>query len=225
MLPVCSRNPASGLELRRLCARSVVLMLVLSCAPGASALAPEPQQLVSDVIARVLARLNEAPVTDDGEAEAAVLALFEQELSPYLAFDTITRWVAGKSWNGLEQAQQAEQQGDAEPRQPQKEALEGDHHIEQQGATMACAGCHILDQPQTEDNRGPVGPNMGNLAENAAARVEGMLPEDYVHESIVNPNAYVVEGYSPGVMLQTFAQQMTEEEIEGLVEWLLDPDR
>ena len=52
-----------------------------------------------------------------------------------------------------------------------------------------------------------------------------MSADEYVHTSIVNPNEYVVEGYNPGVMIQTFAQQMTEEEINGLVEWLLDPNR
>jgi mono/diheme cytochrome c family protein len=90
---------------------------------------------------------------------------------------------------------------------------------------MACSGCHNLDEPQTEDNRGPIGPNMGNLAEHAGQRVEGVSAEDYVYTSIVNPNEYVVEGYQPGVMLQNFAQQMTEEEIRGLVDWLLDPNR
>ena len=46
--------------------------------------------------------------------------------------------------------------------------------------------------------------------------------EDYVYTSIVNPDVYVVEGYNPGIMTQNFAQQMTDEEITGLVTWLLD---
>lgn len=87
---------------------------------------------------------------------------------------------------------------------------------------MGCVACHNQDQPQTADNRGPLGPNMGNLAENAAVRVEGLSAEEYVHQSIVDPNAYVVEGYSAGTMPQIFAEQMSEEEIQALVDWLLD---
>ncbi len=90
---------------------------------------------------------------------------------------------------------------------------------------MACAGCHDLELPQTDEIRGPVGPNFGNLAENAAQRIEGVSAEDYVHTSIVNPNDYIVDGYLAGVMTQNFAQQMTEEEINGMVDWLLDPNR
>ncbi len=90
---------------------------------------------------------------------------------------------------------------------------------------MGCSGCHNLDQPQTADNRGPVGPNMGNLPENAATRVAGEDAVTYVHNSIVNPNAHVADGYMGGIMPQNFAERMSEEEINALVEWLLDPNR
>jgi cytochrome c551/c552 len=92
-------------------------------------------------------------------------------------------------------------------------------------ATMGCVGCHNLDQPQTNDNRGPVGPNMGNLPENAAVRVAGEDAQTYVHTSIINPGAYTVEGYVTGIMPQNFAEKMSEEEINSLVAWLLDPNR
>lgn len=108
----------------------------------------------------------------------------------------------------------AEAAGPSEPRPP-----------EELFVSMACAGCHVLDQPQTADNRGPVGPNLGNLSENAAQRIEGMSAEEYVYQSIVNPNAHIVDTYQPNVMTQTFAQQMTEEEIRNMVDWLLEPDR
>lgn len=87
---------------------AAALLALLTSLP-ATALAPQPHELVSDVIARVMARLGETPAAaDDAVAGAAVLSLFEQELSPYLAFGTITRWVAGKSWATLGEAQQAE---------------------------------------------------------------------------------------------------------------------
>ncbi len=87
--------------------------------------------------------------------------------------------------------------------------------------SMGCVACHNLTEPQTADNRGPVGPNMGNLAENAATRVEGLSAAEYVHQSIVEPSAYLVDGYMDGLMPKTFAETMSEDEINALVEWLL----
>ncbi len=101
-------------------------------------------------------------------------------------------------------------------------ASEGPRDPEVLFQTMTCVACHNLGADQTATNRGPVGPNMGNLAENAATRVEGLSAEEYIHQSIVEPNAHVVEGYMAGIMPQTFAQQMSEEEINGLVAWLLE---
>ncbi len=91
--------------------------------------------------------------------------------------------------------------------------------------SMACVGCHNLNEPQTDTVRGPVGPNMGNLADHAGDRVPGEDAATYVHNSIVNPNGFVVEGYVGGIMPQNFAEKMSEEEINSLAAWLLDPNR
>lgn len=90
---------------------------------------------------------------------------------------------------------------------------------------MGCSGCHNLDLPQTADSRGPVAPNMANLYETAGTRVPGEDAATYIYNSIVAPNAYISEGYMAGIMPQNFAERMTEEEINGLVQWLLDPNR
>ncbi|MEM7126351.1 MAG: c-type cytochrome [Chloroflexota bacterium] len=90
---------------------------------------------------------------------------------------------------------------------------------------MGCSGCHNINEDQTANNVGPVGPHQNNLYERAAERVEGQSAEEYVYNSIVEPDAYVVEGYNGGVMPQTFADMMSEEEINALVAWALDPDR
>ncbi len=92
-------------------------------------------------------------------------------------------------------------------------------------AAMACAGCHDLSQEQTETNRGPVGPYIANLHLTAADRVAGQDAATYVYNSIVNPNEFVNPGYVAGIMPQNFSEQMSEEEIQGLVAWLLDPNR
>jgi hypothetical protein len=63
------------------------------------------------------------------------------------------------------------------------------------------------------------------LADHAGSRVPGEDAATYVHNSIVNPGAHVVEGYPAGVMPQDFATRMTPEEIDSIVNWLLDPNR
>lgn len=88
--------------------------------------------------------------------------------------------------------------------------------------TMTCVACHNLAEDQTQSNRGPVGPHFGNLAENAATRVAGLSAEEYIHQSIVEPGAHVVESYVNGIMPATFSQQMSEEEINLMVTWLLE---
>jgi len=88
--------------------------------------------------------------------------------------------------------------------------------------TMACLACHVRDQEQTATNRGVIGPNMGNLVENAASRVAGLSAEDYIYQSITEPGAFVVEGYVDGIMPKDLTTRMSEEEIRGLVTWLLE---
>lgn len=90
---------------------------------------------------------------------------------------------------------------------------------------MGCSGCHNLTLDQTPDAQGQPGPNMHNLPETAGQRVPGQDAATYVHNSIINPNEFVNPGYMPGIMPQTFGEQMSEEEINALVQWLLDPNR
>lgn len=86
---------------------------------------------------------------------------------------------------------------------------------------MACAGCHKLG-PHTA---GAAGPDQNGLPDGAGTRVAGQDAETYVYNSIVDPNAHIVEGYPSGIMPANFTERMSEEEIQGLVEWLLDPNR
>jgi mono/diheme cytochrome c family protein len=91
--------------------------------------------------------------------------------------------------------------------------------------SMGCVGCHNMNLPQDEQNRGPVAPNMGNLYETAGTKVPGEDGPTYVHASIVNPNAFINEGYTAGIMPQNFTEKMSEDEIQSLVDWILDPNR
>ena len=49
----------------------------------------------------------------------------------------------------------------------------------------------------------------------------GLSAEEYLLESILDPNAYIVDGFEPDVMLQNYDELLTEEEIANLVAFLL----
>ncbi|MBE7552075.1 MAG: c-type cytochrome [Anaerolineales bacterium] len=71
---------------------------------------------------------------------------------------------------------------------------------------MGCVGCHAID-----GQGGVVGPELTNVISKG---------EDYVHESIVQPNAVIAEGYQPNLMPQNFSQRMSEENISDIIAYL-----
>jgi mono/diheme cytochrome c family protein len=71
--------------------------------------------------------------------------------------------------------------------------------------TYGCAACHgDFSQPEWDGT----GPWVGETAELAPRDVEGATAEQYVYESILNPSAYVVDGYPEGAMPANFALRM-----------------
>lgn len=86
---------------------------------------------------------------------------------------------------------------------------------------MACGGCHKLGTTYV----GAVGPNLNELPDVAGTRVAGQDAETYVYTSITEPAAFTVPNFPAGVMPPDFKTKMSEEEIRGLVKWLLDKNR
>jgi mono/diheme cytochrome c family protein len=84
------------------------------------------------------------------------------------------------------------------------------------GAAPGCATCH-----STEPGVVIVGPSLAGVASRAGERVEGETAEQYLRNSILDPNAYVVEGFSPGTMYQNFADALSDQQVNDLVAYLL----
>jgi mono/diheme cytochrome c family protein len=63
-------------------------------------------------------------------------------------------------------------------------------------AANGCGSCHTF---KPANATGKVGPDLDNLAADAKEANRGSL-EQYTHESIADPNAYVVSGFPSGVM-------------------------
>jgi len=83
-----------------------------------------------------------------------------------------------------------------------------------------CGGCHQL---AAAGSNGTVGPSLDNLMADAKVNGKGRTPEAYVRESIVNPDAVVVPGFPKGTMPQSFGKDLTKEQIDALVAFLLKP--
>ena len=82
-----------------------------------------------------------------------------------------------------------------------------------------CASCHA-NTPDTII----VGPSLAGVATRAETRIEGLSAEDYIYESIIDPDRYVVEGYLAGTMQQDFGDRLTSDKVNNLVAYLLTLD-
>lgn len=98
--------------------------------------------------------------------------------------------------------------------------LQGDaaagERVYNQEAAPACGTCHSLEAGQVL-----VGPSLANIGTEAGSRASGQSAEEYLRESITNPNAFVVDGFPANVMTATYGTQLSEKQIEDLVAYLM----
>ena len=80
--------------------------------------------------------------------------------------------------------------------------------------TKGCTSCHSLVGVSTT---GQIGPDLTDLADRAGNRVEDLEAEGYIRQSVLDPEAFVVDGFSP--LMPTLP--LDTEELDALVEFLL----
>ena len=76
------------------------------------------------------------------------------------------------------------------------------------GTQPGCITCHSLEEGVTI-----VGPSLAGIGSRADA--------DYIRESILDPNAVLVEGFPANTMPPVWNEELTEEQIEQLVAYLM----
>ena len=84
-------------------------------------------------------------------------------------------------------------------------------------AVKACASCHSVDSPATK-----VGPTLFQKFGHEEEMDDGQklkFDENYIRESILEPNKHIVKGFPKGVM-PTFQGQLNENELAALVEYI-----
>lgn len=79
-----------------------------------------------------------------------------------------------------------------------------------------CVTCH-----STEADVVLVGPSHAGLAGRAGTYVEGVSAEDYLRESITDPNAHIVDGFTPDVMYQNYGAELQARDINDLIAYML----
>ncbi len=91
-----------------------------------------------------------------------------------------------------------------------------------ENVTPRCFSCHVIGN---DGNVNGPGPNLNGLKERAADQVKGLDAEEYVHQSIVDPGAFMVaecpRGPCVDVMSKNYAEKLSEEEIATIVDFLL----
>ncbi|MFT3865724.1 MAG: cytochrome c [Solirubrobacterales bacterium] len=78
-------------------------------------------------------------------------------------------------------------------------------------ASSGCGSCHTLAAANAGGTTGP--------------DLDEVLPgqtEAEIEESIVDPEAKIEEGYPAGVMPKTFGEELSEEELKQLIEYLME---
>lgn len=79
-----------------------------------------------------------------------------------------------------------------------------------------CITCHSLEPGVVL-----VGPSQADVGARAETAIEGMSAEEYLRQSIVEPNAHIAEGFTEGVMYQNFGEELTNSQINDLVAFML----
>ncbi len=83
-------------------------------------------------------------------------------------------------------------------------------------SSPGCVTCHSLDVDVAL-----VGPSQAGVASRAGSSVSGQSAEQYLRNSIINPNDHIVEGFAEGVMYPNYGAELSDQEVDDLVAFML----
>ena len=89
-------------------------------------------------------------------------------------------------------------------------------------ADRTLGGCGVCHSTRPGDDG--VGPSLAGVATRASTRVEGLDAAAYLEQSIVDPDAFIVDGYRAGQMLPVYGERLSEQQIASLIDYLLTLD-
>jgi hypothetical protein len=91
--------------------------------------------------------------------------------------------------------------------------------------TLYCGLCHELQAANTKGIFGPSHNGMGTIAtqrvQDSAYTGQATTAEDYLYESLVQPEVYVVEGYAASRHRMPSYAHLTPHDLDALIQFLL----
>jgi mono/diheme cytochrome c family protein len=90
--------------------------------------------------------------------------------------------------------------------------------------SQGCVGCHVSTQTgpawaPSGDTPG-IGARAGLRIDQADYTGQATTAEQYLFESIVNPNVYVVEGFAPNLMPGTYGDTLSPQDVADLIAYM-----
>jgi cytochrome c551/c552 len=85
-------------------------------------------------------------------------------------------------------------------------------------ASNGCASCHTF---KPAGATGTVGPNLDTAPTTDAKADKNMALAAFVHESIVQPDAYIAKGYTKGIMPTNFGSSISSSDLNDLVAFIV----
>ena len=80
---------------------------------------------------------------------------------------------------------------------------------------ITCTTCHSLDGTVG------LGPSLRGISERAGTQVAGLSAEEYLRESILDTNAFIVEGFPESLMPVNFSETLSAEEVDAVIAFLM----
>lgn len=84
------------------------------------------------------------------------------------------------------------------------------------GISPGCVSCHSVIEGEVL-----VGPSLHGIGTTARSRIPGYTAEEYLRESIMSVDAYIVEGFYAGYMYNGYAYDLDETQINDLISYML----
>jgi mono/diheme cytochrome c family protein len=79
-----------------------------------------------------------------------------------------------------------------------------------------CIICHSTEPGQVIN-----GPSLADMATRAGGQVKGQTAAEYLRNSILNPNVYIVDEFFPNIMYPKFRDVLMDQQVDDLVAYLL----
>lgn len=84
------------------------------------------------------------------------------------------------------------------------------------GTQPGCITCHSLEEGVTL-----IGPSLAGIGSRAGSTVEGQTVDEYLRDAIIKPDDHVVDGFVAGVMPEQIAKELSDDELNHIVAYLM----